>query len=226
MKWRIGGIRTARTTAAANELRLEPSWGLYFYLARTSSGPLADVRVRRALAMSFERGSILSRMFGIAGLQPAFGALPPTLPDAYAGSAADWAQWTPDARQTEAVRLLAEAGYSFDRPLELAVAIPHGREHADLLAGIADYWGAIGVRVKAQLRPAVAHRRAIAKGDFDLALVEYIAPAPVADTFLTLFTCAERMGGYCNPQSTNCLNRPPRSTIRERVSSCSVAPIG
>jgi len=195
---RIGGIRTARTAVEADALRLEPSWGLYFYLARTGGGPLADVRIRRALAMSIDRASILSRMFGIAGLQPAFGVLPPTLADAYAGSAAEWAQWSPDARQTEAVRLLAEAGYSFNQPLTIEVAIPHGREHSDLLAAIADHWGAIGVRVKAYSRGPIPHREAISKGDFDLALVEHIAPAPIADMFLSPFTCKTRLGGYCN----------------------------
>ena len=87
---RLAGLRAARTGADSRALLLEPTWGLYFYLARTSAGPLADVRVRRALAMSFDRTAILSRLFGVAGLQPAYSALPPTLPDAYAGSAGDW----------------------------------------------------------------------------------------------------------------------------------------
>lgn len=195
---RIGGLRTARTVDAAS-LRLEPAWGIYYYLARTTSGPLADVRLRRALSMSIDRANILSRLFGVSGIQPAFGALPPTLPDAYAGSTADWALWTPDARRAEAVRLLAEAGYSMDRPLEIAVAIPHGREHAELLAEITAYWGAIGVRVKAYSRGAIPHRQAIEKGDYDLALVEHITTAPVAQAFLMPFTCGERMSGYCNP---------------------------
>jgi oligopeptide transport system substrate-binding protein len=97
------------------------------------------------------------------------------------------------------VRLLAEAGYTFNQPLTLSVAIPHGREHADLLAAISNSWGVIGVRVKAYARGTLSHRRAIEKGDFDLAAVERIARAPVADTFLQPFTCAVRLGGYCNP---------------------------
>lgn len=196
---RLAGLRAARTGADSRALLLEPTWGLYFYLARTSTGPLADVRVRRALAMSFDRTAILSRLFGVAGLQPAYSALPPTLPDAYAGSAGDWAGWSPDARESEAVRLLAEARYTVSQPLTLSVAIPHGREHADLLGAISNSWGAIGVRVKAYARGPLSHRRAIEKGDFDLAVVERIARAPVADTFLQPFTCAVRLGGYCNP---------------------------
>ncbi|MBB4633842.1 peptide ABC transporter substrate-binding protein [Sphingosinicella soli] len=195
---RLAGLRAARSSDS-RALRLEPTWGLYFYLARTSAGPLADVRVRRALAMSFDRAAILSRLFGVAGLQASYSALPPTLPDAYAGSAGDWAGWTPDARESEAVRLLAEAGYTFDQPLTLSVAIPHGREHADLLAAISNSWAAIGVRVKAYARGPLSHRRAIEKGDFELAVVERIARAPIADTFLQPFTCAVRLGGYCNP---------------------------
>lgn len=196
---RIGGIRAARTAVDAAALNLEPSWGLYYYLARSSSGPLADIRIRRALAMSIDRAGILSRMFGIAGLQPAFSALPPTLPDAYAGSGADWAQWTPEARRAEAVRLLAEAGYTPERQLEISVAIPHGRDHADLLSAISAYWADIGVRVKAYARGPLSHRKAIESGDYDLALVEHIAPAPIAGTFLRPFTCDVRLGGYCNP---------------------------
>jgi oligopeptide transport system substrate-binding protein len=194
---RVGGLRLARTVDDA--LRLEPSWGVYFYLARTSAGPLADVRVRRALAMSIDRSAILSRMFAIPAMQPAYGALPPTLPDAYAGSAAEWAQWTAEARQAEAVRLMAEAGYGLERPLELVIAVPHGREHTDLLEAMSGYWGAIGVRAKAYARGPIPHRKAIEEGEYDLALVEHSAPAPIADLFLEPFTCATRLGGYCNP---------------------------
>jgi ABC-type oligopeptide transport system substrate-binding subunit len=195
---RLAGLRLARG-AESGAMHLEPTWGVYYYLARTSAGPLADVRVRRALAMSVDRAGILARMFNLPGLQPAYGALPPTLPDAYAGSAAEWAQWTAEARQAEAARLMTEAGYGLDNPLVLRVAIPHGREHTDLLEAMTAYWGAIGVRVKAYARGPLPHRQTIAKGDYDLALVEHIAPAPVADIFLDPFTCANRLGGYCNP---------------------------
>ncbi len=196
---KLSGLNAARAVQNQATLHLDPSWGLYSYLARTGGGPLADIRVRRALAMSFERSNIIDRVLGGSGAQAAFGALAPTLPDAYAGSGPDWALWTPDVRQTEAARLLAEAGYSPANPLTLNVALPRGKEHEQLLGQLAAYWGAYGIRIKAFKRGAEAHRKAIAQGDFDLAAIERIAPAPVPGYFLSPFTCAERMGGYCNP---------------------------
>jgi ABC-type oligopeptide transport system substrate-binding subunit len=209
----LDGLREARLVPNSSAvLQSEQSYGLYYYLARTSAGPLADIRVRRALAMVIDRRAILAGVFGNAGVQPAYGALPPSLPDAYAGSAADWAQWTPEARQAEAIRLLAEAGHSFERPLDIAVAIPRGAAHRDLLAAMTRYWGTIGIRVKAYSRAPDLHQKAIADGDFDLAVVERIPAAPLVSAYLAPFSCAVRAGGYCNPSVDELLENAAKQT--------------
>ena len=196
----VAGLRRVRTSDLAPALRLEASWGLYGYAARTGAGPLSDVRVRRALAMTVPRETLGTELFLIDGMQPAFGPLPPTMPEAYAGVAPDWAVWTGEARLTEARRLLGEAGYGEGRPLTLDVAIPRADAHERILAAVAGSWATLGVRVRAMKRTAAAHREVLASGDFDLALTERIAPAPLPLFFLRPFTCETRMmGGYCSP---------------------------
>lgn len=192
------GLRRARAPALEAALRMEPTIGLYGYLARTSAGPLADIRIRRALAMTAAREAVPDEYFSLAGMQPAYGPLAPTLPEAYAGAVPDWAVWTPDVRFAEAARLLSEAGFGPDAPLALDVAIPQGDEHAGVLQVISEGWRPLGIQIRAYVRPASLHREAIESGDFDLAVIQRIAPAALPFFFLRPFDCIQRLGGYCN----------------------------
>ncbi len=201
----IQGLRRSRTDALVPALRLEQTLGLYGYLARTSGGPLTDVRIRRALAMVAGRQILVRDYFALDGMQPAFGPLAPTLPEAYAGAVPDWAVWSPEVRMGEARRLVQEAGYGPDRPLTLDVAIPQGDAHEEVLAWLADDWRPLGISLRAYKRSSEQHRRAIESGDYDLALTERIAPAAIPEFFLEPFTCAERLGGYCNPDADSLL---------------------
>ncbi|MBZ6377769.1 MULTISPECIES: peptide ABC transporter substrate-binding protein [Pacificimonas] len=197
-----GGLFRVRTDELAPALRLAESWGIYGYLARTAApSPLADPRVRQALAMSIDRQTIIGGVFALSGMQPAFGPLPPTLPAAYAGAVPDWAVWTQADRIAEARRLLAEAGYGPETPLRIDAALPRGEAHRRLLAAIADQWAPLGIRVRGFRRSAAGHRQAIEDGEFDLAAVERISPVPVADYFLRPFRCEVRLGGFCDPDA-------------------------
>jgi oligopeptide transport system substrate-binding protein len=62
---------------------------------------------------------------------------------------------------------------------------------------IADGWRGLGVDAQAVERAPEAQAAAIARGDYDLAVVERSAPAPKPLFFLRPFTCAAR-SGYCN----------------------------
>ena len=204
------GLRRVRTEDLAAALRLEPTWGLYGYLARTGNGPLADPRVRRALAMTVDREALIGDLFALSGMEPAYGPLPPTLPPAYAGAVPDWTGWSPEARQAEAARLLAEAGYDEPTPLLLDVALPRGSVHELVLGYVAADWAPLNVRVRAYKRGAAGHAQAVEDGDYDLALIERIAPVPIARYFLMPLTCAQRLGGYCSQDADRLLSRADR----------------
>lgn len=198
----VNGLNRVRADELEPATRFARSWGVYGYLAHSSgNSPLADARVRRAMAMAIDRDGLILSVFALQGVEAAYGPLPPTLPPAYAGAVPDWAVWSLEARRAEAARLLSEAGYGPGTPLEIDAALPRGDTHRLLLAAIADQWSGLGIRVRAFQRSADAHRRAVEDGTFDLAAYERLSPVPVAGYFLDPFRCERRLGGYCDPEA-------------------------
>lgn len=195
----LAGFGDARLLASSNALRVEPAWGVYGYLANTRSGPLADARVRRALAMAIDRDDLGSRLFGVA-LPPVLGLVPP-LPSEPVPALPDWAIQAPAARLELARQLLAAAGFTAATPLTVKISLPDAREHAAVAAEVAADWARIGVRTQTVARPAALHAAAVARGDYDLALLERVSPVDTPLAFLLPFTCAARTGGYCNTRA-------------------------
>lgn len=195
----IAGLGDARTLPAPRMLRLEPAWGVYGYAAGVRSGPLADVRVRRALAMAIDRAALLRQPFAIPAMAPMLGVLPPNLPGV-TPILPDWAALELPARRAEAARLLLEAGYGPARPLELTVSLPPGREHGAVLTQVAADWAPLGVLVTAQVRSAAGHASQLG-GRFELALVERTVPVAAATAMLLPMRCGFAPGGFCAPEA-------------------------
>jgi oligopeptide transport system substrate-binding protein len=86
-----------------NDLNPFPQLTTYFYLLNTTRPPLDDRRVRQALSLALDREEI-TRFATAAGEEPAFGLVPPHMPN-YTRQAC------PPRNPEEARRLLAEAGY-------------------------------------------------------------------------------------------------------------------
>lgn len=192
----LAGFDDARLLAASNALRVEPAWGVYGYLVH-AGGPLADPRVRRALAMAVDRDDLGSRLFGVA-LAPVLG-LVPALPGEPAPALPDWALQAPAARLDLARALLAAAGFDAGHPLTVTISLPDAREHAAIAAEAAADWARIGVATATVVRSPAAHALAVARGTFELAVVERTAPLDSALPFLTPFACGG--GSYCNPSA-------------------------
>lgn len=196
----LAGFDDARLLTGSNVLRVERAWAIYGYLANTRTGPLADVRVRHALSMAVDREGLGSRLFGVA-LQPVLGLVPP-LPSEPAPALPDWAIQAPPARLDLARQLLAAAGFGLATPLTVTISLPDAREHTAVAAEVAASWSRIGVRTTIVTRSPEAHALAIARGTFELALIERTSPVDTPLTFLLPFACAASnggLGGYCNP---------------------------
>lgn len=189
----MAGFDDARLLGSSNTLRVEPTWGVYGYVVRPD-GALADVRVRRALAMAIDRDALGSRLFGIA-LAPVLGLVPP-LPSESAPALPDWAIQAPQERVELARQLLAAAGFGPAKLLSVTISLPYGSEHAKIASEVASDWRAIGVQATTVVRSPAAHAAALAAGRYDVALVERMSPLDTAFTFLTPFRCSGN--GYCN----------------------------
>ena len=202
----LAGLSEARLLGP-QVLHVEPSWGVYGYLANVRGGPTADPRVRRALAMAIRRDDLGQRLFGVGAMTPALGLLPPGLPSAPVGALPDWAMLEPAARADVARQLLTGAGYMEGKQLTVTVTLPPGREHAAVLASVAADWATIGVRTLTRELDPTDLAAAVKRGDFELVLSERSAAVDAPAFFLAPFRCGG-MAGYCNPAADAALAAP------------------
>ncbi len=102
-----GNIPVAKVDTYRREksslLHIDPYLGSYFYMLNTTKPGLTDVRVRRALAMSIDRESLVKNV-ARGGQQPAFNYTPPGTSDYVCRTLIPY-------DPAGARKLLAEAGY-------------------------------------------------------------------------------------------------------------------
>jgi oligopeptide transport system substrate-binding protein len=205
----LAGLGNARTEARADALRIDPLFGVYGYTINPRRGALADPAVRRALTLAIDRAALVSQ-FGINALVPIEGLRPPAT-NAAARAAEPSA---PDlgARQDEARRLLAEAGYSPAHPLRLVLLLPPGRDHRVIAEIAGRDLAAIGV-VLAVSEVGDIDRR-VAAGDFDLAVTEMHIAAADGGALLARWRCDR--GLACNPAADALLDAARRALPADR----------
>lgn len=136
------------------------------YLAfNTTRGPLADPRVRRALALAVNRDALVHRVLQ-GGLTPAHHFVPPGL-----GGHVPAAELTEDA--SEARRLLAAAGYPGGRGfprLELT-----GWTQTIVLEAVQAMWKQeLGLDVRIAVREARVHLASLQQGTYDIGFMTAI----------------------------------------------------
>jgi peptide/nickel transport system substrate-binding protein/oligopeptide transport system substrate-binding protein len=171
-----GETRTwEQTDEKSARLQSAPALRLYYMAINTTRGPLADVRVRRAINHAIDTKTILDRLISGRG-RVAAGVIPPAL-DSSGAQRAPYAYDTAAAR-----RLLAEAGHPNGIDVELWVS--QDATFARLAQTIQGYLQAVGIRAKIVQRDASSVREASRNGQVDLTVKDWWADYPDADAFL------------------------------------------
>ncbi len=197
--FRAGQIDITMTVPAArlehyqkNEpalLHQQPLFETRYLALNTQRGPLADPRVRRALALGLDRLALVNRVLK-GGQQAAWSLIPPGLGGYTPGAsiAADAGGSTDVLEQAR--RLLAEAGYPEGRgfpQLEFSTWT-----NTPVLEALQQMWKQnLGIDTAITLREGRVHMGAMATGDFDLALMPLIPDFDdPADAFADLLSDA------------------------------------
>ena len=140
-----------------DQLRIAPYLGTYYYALNTEKPPLDDVRVRQALSMAIDREFLADEIFS-GSMLAGYSLVPPGignyLEDAPELEYADMAMLD---REDEAIRLLEEAGFGPDNPMELEISYNTAEDHRNAATAIAEMWRPLGVEVTFNARDVAAH---------------------------------------------------------------------
>ena len=160
-----------------------------------------DIRVRRALSEAIDRDFITAKLLR-AGQQPAYAFVPPITANYVKGPRLRWADQPFAARQVEARALLAQAGYTAERPLELTILTANNTGTLLLVEALQADWRAIGVEVKLQQSESAVAFDAYRNRAFQVGSMSWYGDFNDPVTFLGLMksdTGGQNYGDYKNP---------------------------
>ncbi|MCF6224960.1 MAG: peptide ABC transporter substrate-binding protein [Xanthomonadales bacterium] len=123
----------------ADELKVYPYLGTFFLGLNLRQPPLAgNTNLRRALLLAIDRDKLTALVLA-AGEKPAFSLVPPGLGEyqqQYPGGAGQQQA----ARETTAVALYRQAGYSKENPLHLELRINSSSTHRRMALAVSAMW--------------------------------------------------------------------------------------
>ncbi|GED23478.1 peptide ABC transporter substrate-binding protein [Halomonas halmophila] len=192
--------------------RMAPYLGSYYYVFNHRDGhPTSDARVREALSLAIRR-KVLAEQLMQGTFEPAHAFVPPGV-NHYEGLDEAPTAGKLEARMARARKLLQEAGYGPDNPLQLRLRYNSSEEHKRIAVAIAAMWRPLGVEVDLINAEATVHYQTIAEGDFDVARAGWVADYNDAENFLTLLKSGvgNNYGAYANPAFDALLEKAART---------------
>ncbi|MBT8106845.1 MAG: peptide ABC transporter substrate-binding protein [Gammaproteobacteria bacterium] len=145
-----------------DQLHVAPYIGVYYYGFNLTKPPFKDnPGVREALSMAIDRDVLVEKIVG-RGEAPAYSWVPPGV-DNYEPRRLAFADMSQDKRNARARRLLAEAGYGPDNPLQIELRYNTSDEHRRTALAVQAMWkDALGVEttlINEELQVLLANMR-------------------------------------------------------------------
>ncbi len=122
-----------------DELVISPWLGSYYFGFNLEREPFIENRgLRMALMLALDRDLLTEKVTQFGEL-PSFTLVPPGIRD-YISPLPEWAEWTQEEREAEALRLYEMAGYSEDNPLEFEIRYTGGENNKKMALAAASLW--------------------------------------------------------------------------------------
>ena len=176
-------------------LHIDSLLGSYYYMLNTTRPPLDDVRVRRALAMSIDRESLVKNVMR-GGQLPAYNYTPPDTSDYLCRTRIPY---DPDAAR----KLLAEAGHPGGAGLPpLDILINTSELHRPIAEAIQAMWKKeLGLDVRLNNQEWKVYLNSRAQMDYTVCRAGWIGSLDPS-TFLENFTAggANNLTGFASPE--------------------------
>jgi oligopeptide transport system substrate-binding protein len=179
-----------------------PYLGLSFLAVNHARTALQDARVRRALSMALDRGTLTEKVLG-SGERPAFSLVPPGTAGYPEPALPAWHDASMQARRAEAQELMRAAGFGPGQPLQLRLRYPQSENERRVAIALQSMWRAIHVDVELQRAETAIHYAALQQGDFDLGLASWLAVYDDPQTFTLLLQTESgpnNLGNYSNSE--------------------------
>ncbi|EPP3959054.1 oligopeptide ABC transporter substrate-binding protein OppA [Enterobacter kobei] len=170
------------------EVHVDPYLCTYYYEINNQKAPFTDVRVRTALKLALHRDIIVNKVKNQGDL-PAYSYTPPYT-DGMKLVEPEWFKWSQEKRNEEAKKLLAEAGYTADKPLTFNLLYNTSDLHKKLAIAVASIWKKnLGVNVKLENQEWKTFLDTRHQGTFDVAragwCADYNEPTSFLNTMLS-----------------------------------------
>lgn len=218
-RFRAGELDVARDIASEqidwlranmkDSLRIAPWAGIYDYAFNVTKPPFDDVRVRRALAMAIDVDTVANKVLR-SGELPAYSYVPPGTGNYGEPAYVSWKDTPYKDRVAEAVKLLAEAGYSKDKPLKVTLSYNTSENHKRIAIAVAAMWKPLGVDVEMFNTEGKIHYANLREKNYQVAREGWIADYNDVQNFL--FKADGKSGainysGYNNPEYNDLMNK-------------------
>ncbi|PIJ51654.1 oligopeptide ABC transporter substrate-binding protein OppA [Erwinia sp. OLTSP20] len=165
------------------ELHVDPYLCTYYYEINNQKAPFTDARVRTALKLGLDRDIVTNKVLA-QGQQPAYSFTPPAT-DGMEVTKPAWFGWSQEKRNEEAKKLLAQAGYTADKPLSFELLYNTSDLHKKLAIAAASIWKKnLGVNVKLTNEEWKTYLDTRHQGNYDVARAAWCADYNEPTSFL------------------------------------------
>lgn len=179
-------------------VRVSPLLNVAYVRFNVRRRPLADERVRMALALAVDQETLATKVLG-GGETAAFNVVPNSVTGYPLATGSPLLRQAMRTRRENALRLLGEAGYSKERPLTLTLRYPSGQGR-EVAVALQAMWRALPLRLAVENSEIKALIVDLRRGDFDLVLTGAL-DADDPERFLDrlLPDSSYNTGGFDNP---------------------------
>ena len=168
-----------------NEVHVDPYLCTYYYEINNQKAPFNDVRVRTALKLAMDRDIIVNKVKNQGDL-PAYSFTPPYTDGAKLVEP-EWFKWSQEKRNEEAKKLLAEAGYTAEKPLTFNLLYNTSDLHKKLAIAAASIWKKnLGANVKLENQEWKTFLDTRHQGNYDVSRAGWCADYNEPTSFLNM----------------------------------------
>jgi oligopeptide transport system substrate-binding protein len=184
-------------------VRIAPFLVCNYFSLNCTRPPFNDVRVRQALAMSYDRDFVANQIYR-TGERPAYALVPPGIAN-YPGAARyPWAGQSMDQRRAQALQLLRAAGYGPSNPLRFELSFLATSDNPRVAVVAQADWRSLAPWVIVELHSfeAQIHYANLQERNYQIGSAAWVADFNDARNFLYLLETRsgpQNTPGYSNP---------------------------